>query len=303
MGVTTRPRRGRRRPRVAAAVLRRLALTPRLRLRLALVLAACALGALAYLGWLRDSSLVAVERVTVTGLTTPDAARIEAALAVAAKDMTTLHVRAGELEEAVAAFPVVRAVEPDADFPHGLAIRVVEHRPVAAVAVPGGDRVAVAADGTVLPELPAERLPHVAASSGVAGKRLGDAAARRLVAVLGAAPRPLLERVERIGVTRTRGIVIALRDGPELVFGDDSRARAKWTAAAAVLADSSSAGAAYVDVRLPERPAAGGVGAPTIEPLDPAGQPPAGQDAPPSGNAAPGAAPPAEADPQPQLEP
>jgi hypothetical protein len=40
-------------------------------------------------------------------------------------------------------------------------------------------------------------------------------------------------------------------------FGDASRPHAKWLSLARVLADPSSAGASYVDVRLPERPAAG----------------------------------------------
>ncbi len=43
----------------------------------------------------------------------------------------------------------------------------------------------------------------------------------------------------------------------QIYFGDASRAHAKWMAAARVLADPSSQGAWYVDVRLPERPAAG----------------------------------------------
>ena len=61
-----------------------------------------------------------------------------------------------------------------------------------------------------------------------------------------------------------------LRDGPELIFGDDSRRRAKWTAAARVLADPEAEGAAYVDVRIPGRPAAGGLTAETAAPVAPA---------------------------------
>ncbi len=53
------------------------------------------------------------------------------------------------------------------------------------------------------------------------------------------------------------GLTVAMRDGLLVYFGDASRPHAKWLALAAVLADSSSAGADYVDVRLPERPAAG----------------------------------------------
>jgi cell division protein FtsQ len=42
------------------------------------------------------------------------------------------------------------------------------------------------------------------------------------------------------------------------MLGSTERPRAKWAAAARVLSDSSSEGATYIDVRLPERPAAGG---------------------------------------------
>ena len=39
-----------------------------------------------------------------------------------------------------------------------------------------------------------------------------------------------------------------LRNGPSIYFGDATQLGAKWTAAAEVLADSGSAGAAYIDV-------------------------------------------------------
>jgi len=132
-----------------------------------------------------------------------------------------------------------------------------------------------------------------ASGAATPGGRVSDDVARGLVAVAGVAPAPLLARAERIGVGAGRGIVVELRDGPDLVFGSAVRARAKWVAAGAVLADSSSRGAAYLDLRIPERPAAGGLGAETIQPVVPPGETP---------DAAPQAAPPqaAPADPQPQ---
>jgi hypothetical protein len=53
------------------------------------------------------------------------------------------------------------------------------------------------------------------------------------------------------------GLTVALRGGLLAYFGDAARPHAKWLSLARVLADSGSAGAAYIDVRLPERPAAG----------------------------------------------
>ena len=43
------------------------------------------------------------------------------------------------------------------------------------------------------------------------------------------------------------------------MFGDGEDARAKWTAAARVLAEPSAAGATYLDLRIPGRVAAGGL--------------------------------------------
>jgi cell division protein FtsQ len=60
------------------------------------------------------------------------------------------------------------------------------------------------------------------------------------------------------------GITVPLSDGPTLYLGDSERLRAKWIAAATVLADRSSAGATYIDLRLPERPAAGGLEPPPV---------------------------------------
>src|SRR4051794_7930547 len=83
--------------------------------------AACA-GVLALLGggwlWLRDSSLVAVRQVDVSGLSGSEAPRVRAALETAAHDMTTLHVRPGQLQTAVEPFPAIRSIEAHADFPH-----------------------------------------------------------------------------------------------------------------------------------------------------------------------------------------
>ena len=55
-------------------------------------------------------------------------------------------------------------------------------------------------------------------------------------------------------------MTLELRDGPELIFGSAGDARGKWRAAARVLAEPSSAGATYLDLRVPKLVAAGGVG-------------------------------------------
>jgi len=251
----------------ALSVLTLRLLPPRMRRRVLMVLAVCLLLAAGFQFWLRDSPLVAVEDVTVTGLTTKDAPRVRAALASAAHNMTTLHVDHAELERAIAAYPVVRALEVKADFPHRLEIRVLEHRPAALV---GG--LPVAGDGTILRGLPVEgTLPRIDSSGRLDGDRLTEPAALRAARVAGGAPAPLRGRLERIDLRAEEGIVVELRDGPELIFGDAKHVRAKWIAAVRILADREAAGASYIDVRLPGRPAAGGLPAETVAPVAPAG--------------------------------
>ena len=226
--------------------------------------AACA-GVLLLLGggwlWLRDSGLVAVEQVSVTGLSGTEAPRVRAALEGAARDMTTLHVRPDQLKTAVEPYPSIMAVDAHADFPHRLRIVVHEHVAVAALAA-GSDRVPVAADGTLLRGSSTSGLPLVAVGAPPPGDTLSDKRPMRVVALLAAAPPQLRAKVARV-YAGPRGLTAPLADGPVLYFGGADRLRAKWTAAARVLADRSAAGATYVDLRLPERPAAGGLEDPT----------------------------------------
>jgi cell division protein FtsQ len=250
------------------------ALSARLRRRLLALATLCLLLAAGYQFWFRDSWLVAVERVTVTGLTREDAHRVRAALSAAARSMTTLHLDGDDLERVVEAYPIVKELELSRDFPHTLRIRVIEHDP-AAVAHTDGGRVAVAGDGTVLQGLAGEaRLPTITAEGTVRGGRLEDPAALAAARLAGAAPAALHRRVEKVRLRKRDGFVVQLRDGPELIFGEAMRTRAKWTAAARVLADRTAAGATYVDLRLPGRPAAGGLPAETVTPVAPATQTP-----------------------------
>ncbi len=225
------------------------------------LLAALAVVAVAATGWvwLRDSSLVRVKRVHVTGLSSPDEGRIRRALHGVARDMTTLNVREDALRDAVSSYPSVTAVETRTDFPHELTILVHERRQVAVLDLPGGS-APVAPDGAVLTGMATDpRLPVIRAARGAQDRRVSA-----LVSLLARAPAPLLRRSSRAWHDR-RGLVVALRDGPTLVFGDRGRPRAKWAAAARVLAEPSARGAVYLDVRVPERVAAGGIAGPTVD--------------------------------------
>ena len=255
---------------------RALAPRPDLRRRLMILSSAVLVLASAYMLWLRDSSLVAVKQVSVSGLSGKTADRARAALVRAATESTTLHVDRAAIERAAEAFPAIRAVVITPDFPNGLTIRVVEHRPVAVLEL-GARKIAVAGDGSVLPGLAGKvALPGIEIEGALPTRQVGRGPALDAVRVAGGAPAAITDRLEKIEREGGRGVVAHIKDGPELVFGDASRIAAKWAAAIRVLADRDAAGAEYVDVRIPERPAAGGLPVETVAPVAPAGseQPP-----------------------------
>ena len=230
---------------------------PRLRARTVMILIAIAL----LLGggwlWLRDSTLVAVKKVSITGVTGPDASQIRSALQAAAHNMTTLDVRVGQLKTAVAPFPAVKDLRVSAQFPHGLRIRVIEHVPVGAVVV-GGRTIPVAGDGTLLRDLNAPAaLPTIPLRVAPGGARLTEPDALDAVHVLAAAPDRLLTRISEVTTVAPHGLVAQVRNGPAIYFGGPDRLVAKWLSAATVLAASGSAGALYIDVTVPGRPVAG----------------------------------------------
>ncbi len=224
------------------------------------VLAAAAAVALLVGGWvwLRDSSLLSVDRVTVTGASGGQAGAVRSALETAALDMTTLRVDEGALRDAVARFPLVRDVEATADLPHGLRIRVIERVPVGVISSASGGSVVVAEDGTLLRGVPAADLPRIVSRTAPGGARVADRRTNVKVALLAAAPARMRGRVVRVTLG-PQGLIAVLASGPKLRFGDGARLEAKWIAATRVLRDPAAQTAAYLDLRVPERPAAGGL--------------------------------------------
>jgi cell division protein FtsQ len=232
-------------------------------------LLAAALLAVGWL-WLRDSQLLAVRQVRISGLHGPQAAQIEARLRIAARRMTTMDFNSAALRAAVADFPVVKALQVSTGFPHAVRIRVIE-RPAIATLLAGGEHTALAADGTALgTQLASSSLPLLSGSlAPLPGQRVSDGEVRAAVSVLAAAPATLARYVARV-YSSPEGLTVVMRNGLLVYFGDASRPRAKWLSLASVLADPGSSGARYVDVRVPERPAAG-LSAAGLTPLRPGG--------------------------------
>jgi cell division protein FtsQ len=220
--------------------------------------------------WFRDSSLVRIKTVSVIGLSTNEAPQVRAALSAVAKNMSTLHVDRTALEQSVSRFPSVAGLRIQTDFPHGIAIEVTERRPIA-IAELAGEYMAVGSGGRVMRGVQIDRSLPVLHVTHIDGDRLDDPAALGAIAILAAAPPVLRKRVSRVQIAG-KGLMVNLRNGPTVYFGSKSRPVAKWMAAARVLAEPSAAGAVYLDVRVPGRVAAGGLGTLPQDLADPLAQ-------------------------------
>jgi cell division protein FtsQ len=224
-----------------------------------IVATAAAIGG--YYSWLRDSSLVAVKNVEIRGVPATNKGAIERALTTSAKEMTTLHMDNQRLHKAVANWPEIKKFAIQVDFPNTVKINVEQRHPVA-ILTHGSNRIPVARDGVLLPDIkPRTNLPLIPMSTLPAGKQLENKIALRDIAVLSAAPSALSLEVAKID-SGEKGITVQLSNGIELYFGTLEHIAEKWTAAARVLADPSAAGAIYIDLRVPGRPAVGGQGPP-----------------------------------------
>lgn len=210
-------------------------------------------------GWflLRDSGIVGVDDVVVNGVSGPQAGDVRGALESAARGMSTLNVDRQRLLDAVASYPIVGDLKVRARPPSTLEIDVVQRVPVAALAY-GDGRMAVAGDGTLLEGTLTKGLPVVPVGVTPGGRTLAEPEALSMVALLAAAPDELRARITDVGIG-ARGLIANVTEGPRLFFGPPFELPAKWAAATRVLADRAARGAQYLDLRVPERPAAGGL--------------------------------------------
>jgi len=211
-----------------------------------------------YTFWFRDSSLVAVKTVEVSGAGVgADAKRLKRELIAAAEEMTTLNVDHAALVAAARPFPMAREVKANASFPSSLSIEVVERRPVALI---GPGPTAVAGDGRILRGFPAKGLPlpSLPLSETPKGSWVGGPVGEQ-ARLLGAAPAALLRYVDH-SFKGPSGVGVELDGGVDLLFSTAARAPQKWRAAVAVLTDPELGPLDYVDLTVPRRPAVGGVG-------------------------------------------
>jgi cell division septal protein FtsQ len=208
--------------------------------------------------WYRSSSFVKIRQVSVVGLTGPEIPQIRAALDQSALTMTTLDVNMGRLDAAVSEYPTVRSLSVTTEGHHAIVISVNEQVPVA-ILNRGGQTVAVDGYGRLLTQstVPHGALPTLPLAVAPSGNQITDAGTLTVLQVLQAAPYQWIAHTQSANSSTAHGVVLVLRNGPEVYFGPANELAAKWAALTAVLQSSGSQGAAYIDVTDPQRPAAG----------------------------------------------
>ena len=182
-----------------------------------------------------------VRDVQITGVTASDGEQVKAALESAALEMTTLHVR----EE-------VAARGDREPTPRSRTLRV-EHRLPAPADDPrdrapagrgararkGERRIPVTGDGRRAARRDRRARPPEPRVSTAGRSGRGSPIGARCARWRSPAPRPTrCCGAPTSSRSSSRGVVVTLQNGPELVFGSDEDARAKWIAAARVLAES-----------------------------------------------------------------
>lgn len=210
--------------------------------------------------WLRSSDVFAVKRVTATAVEHVTPSEISRATADA-RGVSLLRLSIGAIEESLAALPYVRSVEVHRRFPNTLDIRLVQYEPAARLQAGNGDVWLVAGDGRALEKSAATGLPLVVSAvhvSPVAGKRVPNAiiAALPVVALLrNKDTATSLPPVDRIVVSATGQVAVALKDGAELRLGDPTQLKQKLTVAAAIIEQCLRDGKElqYVDASVPDR--------------------------------------------------
>jgi len=207
--------------------------------------------------WLRHSALVQIKTVTVNGLAGPNVTQIQTRLTAEAEKMTTLDFDVAKLRSAIIGFRFVHGLTASTYFPSGIVIDVNEQVPVATV-LSLGRQVVVDPRGLLLPTTPAPfTLPKLTIGTNPPGGMVANLNALNALNVLGQAPYSLLAHIASVTANNTNGVVVQLRNGPQLYFGPMAQIAQKWVAAVTVLAGHHAAGAAYIDLSDPSRPAAG----------------------------------------------
>jgi cell division protein FtsQ len=195
-------------------------------------------------GWLVWASpLLGLRQVRVTGTEVLTVAQVRTAVEVA--DGTPLpRVPVAAVAERVAGLAPVERVRVRRSWPDTLVVEVVERTPVAAVPVAGGYRwVDATGLGFHTVGRPGDLPVLVVADPGP-----DDRATAAGLVVLASLTPPLLAALAAVRVDGPVRIVLELRDGRTVVWGDESVSEEKARVATALLGEASE----LIDVSTPE---------------------------------------------------
>lgn len=232
------------------------------RRRFVALIALAALAGIAGLYWVATGPLVAVHGVSMGGYERADGDELLRSLSAAAAEGTVLAPPTEAMRAAAAEFAWVDSISVSRRWPRALRVTVVPAVPVAvaafedqAVLVSARGRVLGVKDGTTgLGWLRLEQSPPAEGGTLPEG-------ARAALAFVAAADPVVAARVRGLRVVRGGSVVGRVTAGPELRLGAPVRLSAKARALGLLLANLSpeeEAGASYIDLSVPERPALGG---------------------------------------------
>lgn len=187
---------------------------------------------LALLGWVvLASSLLAVQRVEVSGESRLTPTQIERAADVAA-GTPLARVDTSAVARRIRALGPVAEVTVSRSWPHALKIKVVERR--ALVAVPQGKSLLLL-DGQGVPLGIAVTIPKGVFRLEVADPSARDATTRAALSVLRGLPKGLVAQLYLMRAASAEQVTLLLRGGRQVLWGGDEDGAAKASAVTALL--------------------------------------------------------------------
>ncbi|MFD0483726.1 cell division protein FtsQ/DivIB [Kineococcus sp. GCM10028916] len=196
--------------------------------------------------WLR------VDQVRITGTERTDLAAVQAVVdGQQGRALARVNTRA--LASDVSSLPLVESTDVTRSWPSTLLVTVHERQAVAAVPSTGGGVDLVDGGGTVL--VHEDAAPTGVPTVDVDVASAGNDSLQAAIAVNSTLSTAVRSKVASISATTPDAVRFRLIDGPEVVWGDDSRPERKAEVLLRLLQDPTAAGGKVLDVSAPDAPA------------------------------------------------
>lgn len=234
----------------------------RRRLRAVWLMGAIVAGLIGY--WLYTGPVLSVHGVSMRGYDRDDRTELAAALTAAGERGSILSPPVEQMRTAAARFPWVERIHVARRWPRGLAVDVVQARPVAVGYAGEGDPVLLTGTGRVLEVVTGGTglgWLRLSTRAPAPGGQIGEADAATLEFMAALAP-DLAAQVRDLAPTADGLVMARLETGAELRLGAPERLSAKAVALGLVigaLTPEELAAATYIDLTVPEHPAVGGL--------------------------------------------